>query len=350
MDGPSTAPVSTPTASPSPAASPGASAPSPAGATPAPQTGAGRHSAPGGQSTQAEVERYVFQRLREGADPEDIDISGWKGKVKVNGQEREVSLPDLMSDYRTKAASFAKFEEAAALRKQVQAERARLERAAQALNDPERVMDHLRSLLGDKFDAMIEQRLVERVKRERLPADVRQRVEAMEARERELRAKEQTYEQREAEIKRRETERRQEAARAQAERWRGEWPQQLVSMGLPNNPQAVERAVEMTRAELQRMSRAGVPIDAVAIRDAQRATVDFFRSLVGDVVKGSPPDALRSLAGDEAVSAIAKAHAAAIDAQPGRAAPPQEPGTGRFRPRGPGRVDLMDLARGITSR
>lgn len=351
MDGSAAAPASptsigtTPNAAGAPPpASSGQPAPAgnPAGAAPRP--------AAGGQTAaqqQAAIEKYLYQRQREDGTTEDIDISGWEHEVKIrDGLTKKVRLGDLVRDYRTRTASFEKFEQAAKLRQQVEAEKARVQRTIEQLKDPKRVMEHLRHVMGDKFSEFLDQQLAERVAHDRLPPNVRQRVEQMQAQERQFREREEAIAEREAAHQRHQQEQAKARAQAQARRWKQEWPQEFVAMGLSSNETVINRAIEMTVSELQRLRRAGQPIDAQTVRDTQRSTVDFLRSLVGDVVRSSDPQSLRSLAGDDAIAAMAKARDASIDAQPGRTPPVEQPAQ-RLVPKGAKRVDLMEIARGI---
>lgn len=293
------APVASPTAAPSPAPSTGAGAPPPAAATPGPSGAAAPPAAP---LTAKEIRWAKKHKLEDGREI-DVDFSDFKVPLKIDGHEKEFTLPELARVSRLERTSYKRIEEAAAKEKQLKAETERIQRTLAALKDPKQVFRFLEETFGEQVYDLMSQRVAERVKYDRLPEQERQRLDQMTAQQRQLekeRREIETFRKEKAEW---EAARKREAAERQANSWKSEWPDAFQKLGLPGDEPVMRMAFNETLALLRRAKRANVPM---SIAEAQKQAAEQVQGQL-----------------DAAARYAAKKQADALAAQPGRQPPPE---------------------------
>lgn len=321
---PAAAPAAAPTSAPSTGANPvssGSPVSSGAPASGAAPTAAGiAAKQASGQALTAKEQRYLYKRTREDGTAEDVDISDWKTKVKIAEKEHEVGLKQLVDGYGLKAHSLKKFEEAAALRKAVDGDKAKIQRAAEMLRDPERVMAHLEEIVGERFYDLLSERLAKRVEYERLPPKERQRLDQMTQQQKELARERAELERWKAERQRAEMETKRTRGTEVLQRWEAEAPAAFAELGV-RGEKAIKTAHEWSLDVLKRAHKAGM---RMTIGEARAEAAERMRDAIGSTVTGLDPNDLRAMVGDQALSRFSQAQQAALQAQPGRQAPPPE--------------------------
>lgn len=333
------APTGTTAPATTPATSSPASAPTPAtnGAPAAPQVGAPRPGAPNGKPLTAAEERYLFKRAKEDGTVEDIDISDYRHKVKIDGKEHELSIRDMSRLQGLEKASFRRFEEANQLKSQVTQQTEKLKQAAAMLNDPNALLDHLEERYGEQVYGLLQERVANRIRYEKLDPRERARQDSLKTRERDFQTREQRIKADEARIAQEKAARRVEAGKAQAAKWAEEWPHAFESKGLPQNERVIQMATERTVSYLRRAAKNNV---RMSIDEAQDMAVKDVREALGGIIKGVDPAVLRQIVGDEGIAKFAGAQSAAIEAQPGRR---QEPVQRQPEPTGGPKKSLSDI-------
>lgn len=156
------------------AAAPVAPAPSAPAAPSAPSTGAPASPPPaaspnapqaaGGQQTPPPAERQPVPwktkaRVGDAEHELELDVSpfleSYKRKLKLDGEEVEVSLEDAFKGYERAKPSYKRFEEAAQMRREVEAERAKLKQQIETIEghlaDPVRAVPIMQQALGPKY-------------------------------------------------------------------------------------------------------------------------------------------------------------------------------------------------------
>lgn len=208
-----------------------------------------------------------------------------KHKVKVNGQEREVTIEELMSNYSKGSAADQKFAEAAQMRKQAE------EFVSLLRKDPRKVLENPN--IGVNLREFAEKYLSEQLEAEMLSPEQKK------LREYETKLKE--YQQQEEEKKQQELTAKQEA---EVQHWKGHYEkivQDALNVGgLPKTT----GTVRMMAAHMQRATEYGIdihPNELVQLvkQDYMNAQKELYSSLEGD--------ALLQILGDELANKIRKA-------------------------------------------
>lgn len=228
-------------AAPAPAAT--ASAPATSGAPSAPSGSGGALSSPtpttpaktpaASKLTPAE-QRFLFQRAREDGTMEDIDITGFKTKIKADGREIEIDLPRLVKLQQLEHTSNARLMEHRREQQKLKAEQERFQQQVKNLDDPDRLLGYLADKYAehgiyDKLSAL----LAERVRFERLPRAEQERIVSEQKQRKQHQQERQQLEQEKRELAQWKAER---ARAEQAERvkgWKAQWPEEFKQMGLP---------------------------------------------------------------------------------------------------------------------
>lgn len=314
------------------AAAPAASPPitAPRGAPSAPQAPSVAPSAPAGVSpsgdkplTPAE-ERYFYERMVNGQ-PEKVDISDWKTKLKVDGREVETDLKTMIKRAQLERTSFKRIEEASKLKQQLAQQEQTIKKRMEALKNPEVLANYLQQNHPDFFAKAAEQFIAEQIRLQKLPPEVREREARITKQQRE-------FERQKAELAREraaiEAEKRaQSVARGKAtlNRWKQEWPAEFQRLGAPPGEAVMKDLFEETLSILQRAHKLNIDL---AIPEAQKQAVERYRERVGATLRALPPEALRGLVGDEGLAKLAAVRDQAIDTQPGRTPPENQPAPG----------------------
>lgn len=314
------------------AAAPAASPPitAPRGAPSAPQAPSGAPSAPAGVSpagdkplTPAE-ERYFYERMVNGQ-PEKVDISDWKTKLKVDGREVETDLKTMIKRAQLERTSFKRIEEASKLKQQLAQQEQTIKKRMEALKNPEVLANYLQQNHPDFFAKAAEQFIAEQIRLQKLPPEVREREARITKQQRE-------FERQKAELAREraaiEAEKRaQSVARGKAmlNKWKQEWPAEFQRLGAPAGDAVNNELFEETVSILQRAHKLNIDLP---IGEAQKQAVERYRERVGATLRALPPEALRGLVGDEGLAKLAAVRDQAIDTQPGRTPPENQPAPG----------------------
>lgn len=335
--------MTTPTAAPSNGAAPASPAPSaaspapsppvtaprgPASGNPAPQSG-NQAAVPGNQPagdkplTPAE-ERYFYERMVNGQ-PEKIDISDWKTKLKVDGREIETDLKSMMKRAQLERTSFKRIEEASKLKQQLAQQEQTIKKRMEALKNPEVLANYLQQNHPDFFAKAAENFITEQIRLQKLPPEVREREARISKQQRE-------FERQKAELAREraaiEAEKKaQSVARGKAmlNKWKAEWPADFQRLGAPAGDAVNNELFEETVSILQRAHKLNIDLP---ISEAQKQAVERYRERVGATLRALPPEALRGLVGDEGLAKLAAVRDQAIDTQPGRVPPENQPAPG----------------------
>lgn len=314
------------------AAAPAASPPitAPRGAPSAPQAPSVAPSAPAGVSpagdkplTPAE-ERYFYERMVNGQ-PEKVDISDWKTKLKVDGREVETDLKTMIKRAQLERTSFKRIEEASKLKQQLAQQEQTIKKRMEALKNPEVLANYLQQNHPDFFAKAAEQFIAEQIRLQKLPPEVREREARITKQQRE-------FERQKAELAREraaiEAEKRaQSVARGKAmlNKWKQEWPAEFQRLGAPAGDAVNNELFEETVSILQRAHKLNIDLP---IGEAQKQAVERYRERVGATLRALPPEALRGLVGDEGLAKLAAVRDQAIDTQPGRTPPENQPAPG----------------------
>lgn len=312
-----------------PAASPPITAPrgAPASGNPAPQSGnpaAVPGNPPGDKPLTPAEERYYYERLVNGQ-PEKVDISDWKTKLKVDGREVETDLKTMIKRAQLERTSFKRIEEASKLKQQLAQQEQTIKKRMDALKNPEVLANYLQQNHPDFFAKAAEQFIAEQIRIQKLPPEVREREARITKQQRE-------FERQKAELAREraaiEAEKRaQSVARGKAmlNKWKQEWPAEFQRLGAPPGVAVMNDLFEETVAILQRAHKLNVDLP---IQEAQKQAVERYRERVGATLRALPPEALRGLVGDDGLAKLAAVRDQAIDTQPGRTPPENQPAPG----------------------
>lgn len=256
-----------------------------------------------------------------------------KYKVKWGDQEGEVDESELISGYQRAKASAKKFEEAAAMRKAVEAKEQRIREFADALErDPEAVLENL---LGARLDEIAEARMIRRYELQQMDPVQRQRYE-MEQERAAWEAERQRWQQ-EQEAH------RQQRVQAEAERVRPQLVEAfkgaLKAVGVPQTQEYVLRMRDVAMQFLQ----AGQVMNAETTAQAAQIVSDDYQAHLKTLtpvarerlLKLEGEDLLKTVQeeyGQEFLEKLRKAELAKVQAQ--RQQPPAAPRPAD-RPRGP---------------
>lgn len=222
-----------------------------------------------------------------------------KVKAKIDGQEVEVTVSDLLKSYQKGQSADKKFQEAASVKKQA----SQLIKLLQT--DPLAVLKH--PALGHKAEAireLMEKELYEYVK-----------LEAMDPKDRELhelKHKMKVYE----DDKRREAEEASEnEIKTLAEKYTTDYQKQIVDAlemgGLPKSPYTVKQMAYYMRQALDKGHR----LRAVDVVDLVK---EDFQKMFGDLYGTADGDKLIALFGDDVAEKINKARLKKLQATPGK--------------------------------
>ena len=233
-----TAPVSTTGASSGPATSPGAApAPSQGIGTglsgTVPNTGSAPASSnPLGKAPPASP--FVFQRQKEDGTLEEIDIGGFKTKLKVDGREIEMDLPRLVKLQQLEHTSNQRLMEHKRLTAELQQREKAFSERMKKLSDPDVLLSYLVDTYGDKgiFDRMA-QRMAEHERFNQLPEAQKRQILAARESERRHQAERAEIEREKAKIEAFKQQQAREREKAQMRSWKAAWPEQFKAMGLP---------------------------------------------------------------------------------------------------------------------
>lgn len=233
MDASSPAAPAAPAAAPSPSTGGAPSVPTGAtqGSPPATSKGAAPAATP---KLSAAEQRFLFQRAREDGTMEDIDITGFKTKIKADGREIELDLPRLVKLQQLEHTSNARLMEHRQKEQQLQAQRERFERQVKNLDDPDRLLAHLADKYAehgiyDKLSAL----LAERVRFERLPRAEQERIVAEQKARKQHQQERQQLEREKAELAQWKAEKARAEQAEKVKGWKAQWPEEFKQMGLP---------------------------------------------------------------------------------------------------------------------
>lgn len=278
------APVSAPTSAPATAAPSPTASPSPApgigaGALSAGASSSGATDAQGGaqKPLTAAEQRFLHKHHLPDGTALDVDITDFRHRLKVDGEEREVTLKELVSRYGPHVVSQKRFEAAAAEKRQAEALRQKLEQRTKALSNPETLVNYLIEQHGERAYDLLAHRLAERVKYEQLPDEERRRVDQMTHRERELRARETKAAEATRQLEAQQKAQQRARGEAQLKRWEAEWPMKFEALGLPNHPAVMRQATEYALETLSRAHRSQAPM---TVQDAVSIAADHVRGLL----------------------------------------------------------------------
>lgn len=234
----------------------------------------------------------------------DVDpfLQSYRRKVKVDGEELEVDIDTLAKGHERVRSSMKRFDEAAKLKKQVDADKAKLDGQVKALEtalgDPKRVLAIARKTLGeDKFLEEIVGIVAERMEYEKLPPAERKLRDAQSDGERKAAEREKAIADREKALE--ERERREKAAKeervgklAEASKTKliEKWTPALEAAGLPATipgkdgkaPVPNMRIISMLAGVMNRAREAGAPL---RLEDAVEAVREEYDQLVGPAVE-----------------------------------------------------------------
>lgn len=221
--------------------------------------------------------------------------------VKVDGQDVEVSVDDLVQNYSLKAAAYKRFEEAAAMRKDAAT-------VLEALKNPTQVPELLASM-GIDFHKVAEDYLYNYIQEQNLPPEEKMRRQ-LEKERSEFEAQREQYE----------AQQREQQLAAESERIRAEFEQNftnaLQGVGVPVTPQTIARLAAAHEALIQ----AGqMPTPAMTGALAQQLKAEYdneLQSLVGAL----GPAELAKYLGDDGVKKVREHNIAQVT----QAAPAKE--------------------------
>lgn len=267
-----------------------------------------------------------------------------KHKVKIDGQELEVDEPELLKSYERSKASYKRFEEAARLKREVEARERELTETLQLLRSPKHRVEAIARLLGgeDALADMATDVLMKRMEWESLPEPERRRRSEMTEREKRIEEEERRLAAREeAARKKRDAEVAAEAERMQQE-WMRTWPDILKKAGAPPSRGAIARMAGVMKEALE------IGVDLTPQEAAQRVAEEI-REEMRAIASDADPEQLRTLLGPGA-DKIRAAEVATARAQPGRIPPKEQPPQRREAQRQPQLVTTEYLRKKLLSR
>lgn len=194
-----------------------------------------------------------------------------KYRVKVDGKEMDVTLDDLTKDYQLKATSYKRLEETARRQKELEA------REAKWRDNPWDVFKES----GQDPDALAEQRLAEKIRREMMSPAERQAAEMKRERD-EAVAKARMYEE----------EKRQYAHAQEKAKYAQEYETQIVealnTTGLPKH----ERTIALMAQYMENAMKLGLDVTA---KDVAPMVKDHFQKDLYSVISSMDADALTAM-------------------------------------------------------
>ncbi len=234
-----------------------------------------------------------------GTPPADAAPPEARHKIKVRGEEREVPLSELIKLAEKGGGAEKVFEEAAGMRKQVEALLRKL---------PEDTVGALEQLLGDKSRAAktvlaqmwrdpavraeMEAYLVEQYQYEGLPEQERRKVDE----DRDVRRKAAEYER----LAKEDADRKRDAATTQyRERFTATFTNALAAEGLPAEPRTLAMMAQLAEAAINGNEKVTAAQLAQRVREELR---EIARGTVGSL----DPEALAELLGEDKLGALRK--------------------------------------------
>lgn len=228
-----------------------------------------------------------------------------KVKIKVDGEEREVSLEEAASLASKAAAADERFREASEIKKQAQEAEQKAQQAETQIEtlfralqqDPEAVLKKA----GHDFDKLAEEAVVRRMKLEQMDPSERAKLEAQQ--------REQEFKQREEELRRREQALQQQEQQRQATQAQQEAEAELLesfnaaadAVGLTKTDRTISRMAYHAQSALE----AGEEIDAEKVARTVREEMEgdskgWLQSLDADtLLQTLSPDQLKALRGKD---------------------------------------------------
>lgn len=308
-----------------PAASSGPPITPPRGPGNAPEAPASSGNVPGttgtpNQLTPAE-ERYFYERMVNGQ-PEKVDISDWKTKLKVDGREIETDLRTMIKRAQLERTSFKRIEEASKLKQQLAQQEQTLKKRMEALKNPEVLANFLQQNFPDQFAKIAENFIAEQIRLQKLPPEVREREARISKQQREFERQKQMLARERAQIEAEKKAQSVARGKAMLDKWKQEWPADFQRLGAPPGDAVNSELFEETLSIIQRAHRLNIDLP---IGEAQKQAVERYRERVGATLRALPPEALRGLVGDEGLARLAAVRDQAIDGQPGRSTPDNQP-------------------------
>lgn len=248
--------------------------------------------------------RIIKHKLETG-DEIDVDISEHvaealaavqRRKLKVNGQEVEVDAEEAFERYPLARGAHEKFEEAAAMRKEVATFKEQLADLGKRLRSP----DHLRDLLGnpkmlgpEKLLKFAESIVLDALAEEKMTPEQRASLQRQREIEEGARRRQAELDQREAKIKREEATRMEAETKRWSEHYAQAIPKLLEAVGVPHTPKSDKAWREAKKQAL----KLGLPVSDEAI--AKEVANEYFADLE-QVASKLPPDKLSRLLGENA--------------------------------------------------
>jgi hypothetical protein len=280
--------------------------------------GAGAPTKPGGNATPEE--KFLYKRAKEDGTFDEIDISDYKHRIKVDGVEQELSLKEAFKERQLAQASFRRFEEAAKTKALYDKKLNEFkEIKTKFIDNPKVMMNHLKTLLPKE---QLMQMFVGEIKQYQeymaLPPQVREAQDRMTKAQQQMQQKEMALRKREEAQKQFEANQRKAKVQALQKKYEAEWPQQLQALGVPNDPALIKASMQETARLLRTASKSGhklTPNEAM-----QYAVAQLKKQYAGTITSASP-EALRSFLGDETLSKISQAQVSRVQQQPGRTPP-----------------------------
>lgn len=215
-----------------------------------------------------------------------------KYKVKVEDQETEVDETELVSGYQLKKASMKKFEEAAAVRKQVEG---LLQYVKQNPFDP-----RLKQIFGEDWnpEALAEDMVIKKYEREKMSPEQQELADLREREKQRALAEEQAK-------KDQETQEFEKNVEIQRQKLISDFVPAIEKMGLPKNTESMRRMVHVLR--MSNMN--GIPLAPDQI--AEQVHEDYANEL-RTYAGAKQGQSLLDILGPELRKAIRKAEVAAV--------------------------------------
>ena len=246
------------------------------------------------------------------------EMSSAKRKVKVNGQEREITIAEALERFPLAEGAHARFREAHDLEAKTNAERERVVRALEPLRDPTQALSVLTRIHGPQVaQKMMEDHLRAVYAREAMPADQRAALEMRERGQSELQTERQKFEQEREVFTRQQQEaqaqRFEVAKNTELTRIQRDFPILLRDAGLPVTPKSMARLAQAV-SEARTFK--------IPYTEAQLAkqVAQELREEMGHFGEAADPESLRAMLGKGA-DKIRQAEVDRVMSQPGRGRP-----------------------------
>lgn len=226
-----------------------------------------------------------------------------KHKIKSDGEERELSLAELLERAPLADGAFRRMREGNEAKKQFEQLQTQVKQLNEAFRDPKKVRDILSKTLGpEKSRQLMEQWLADAIAEEKMTPEQRELRARETESERKFREREEALERREAAFKQAEEKRIEAEKKAFRERWAKEWPGHLERAGVKVTP----RTIALMAEAKQDADRGGY---SLSDEEAAREVAAEIGRLVGEVGKQTPAQREEQLR--------------LLESQPGRVAQPR---------------------------